>query len=421
MRSTASTSTDPERFAALVGQLAESGQADLLLSSPGLPQATRCIIGWRAREELRVDSATTAAAMEQFCFADADPVLGYLSYDYGVMLRGVDPARKREATPGVLRKYAAYLEHDLATGESRLYGQDPSAVRQLARHLAAPVAPPPFVAPAPAEVVASLTQAEYEEGVRQTLAYIRAGHTYQLNLSIRFTRPAADLHMPRLLVHLWQHRPAAFYAYLRCGGHALLSTSPERFLQVADGHVLSQPIKGTLAFQTYCPDLPQSLQASAKESAELAMIVDLVRNDISHNCVYGSVRVPRHKVCFVVDRLVHMYSDVCGLLRSDRTCVDLLLDAFPGGSVTGCPKRRAMEIIDLLEPHSRGVYCGSVVLIRGPRDMDSNIAIRTAWRDGDSGRLEFYAGSGIVIDSVPELEYRETMAKAEKFLTLGQR
>jgi para-aminobenzoate synthetase component I len=413
-----STSTDGTRFAALVGQLAESGQADLLLSSPGLPQASCCTIGWIPRDELCVEMATDGAAIERFCFADQDPVLGYLGYDYGVGLRGVCSDKSTQTRPGVLRKYAAYLEHDLASGASRVYGRDSSAVRELSRHLAAPVASPPYAPPAPAAVAASLTQVEYEDAVRRTLDRIRAGHTYQLNLSICFTRPAPDLHMARLLVHLWEHRPAAFYAYIRCGGHEFLSTSPERFLQVADGHVLSQPIKGTLAFESYSPDLVQHLRASAKESAELSMIVDLIRNDISHHCEYGSVQVARHKECFVVDSLVHMYSDVRGQLRHDRSCVDLLLDAFPGGSVTGCPKRRSMEIIDQLEPHTRGIYCGSVVLIRGPREMDSSIAIRTAWREADSGRLAFYAGSGIVIDSVPELEYQETMAKAEKFLTL---
>lgn len=305
--------------------------------------------------------------------------------------------------------------------------------------------------------------AAYMRGVEEVLECIRNGDTYQLNLSIKFM---ADLRGTgfdplRLFLHLWETSPAPFHAWLNTVGGAqgqggavrVLSTSPERFLRVRAGEVLAQPIKGTLAFGAsagagearalrgnavpggaaagqsegsgewggswqggYVPGMERLLTESPKESAELSMITDLIRNDISTRCEYGSVHVPRHKATFVVDSLIQMYSDVRGTLRQDATCLDLLLDAFPGGSVTGCPKRRTMRIIERLEPHSRDLYCGSVFCVEDARTMDSSIAIRTGWYDEQAETLSFFAGSGIVADSDPEREYAETLAKAGKFL-----
>lgn len=305
--------------------------------------------------------------------------------------------------------------------------------------------------------------AAYMRGVEEVLECIRNGDTYQLNLSIKFM---ADLRGTgfdplRLFLHLWETSPAPFHAWLNTVGGAqgqggavrVLSTSPERFLRVRAGEVLAQPIKGTLAFGAsagagearalrgnavpggaaagqsegsgewggswqggYVPGMERLLTESPKESAELSMITDLIRNDISTRCEYGSVHVPRHKATFVVDSLIQMYSDVRGTLRQDATCLDLLLDAFPGGSVTGCPKRRTMRIIERLESHSRDLYCGSVFCVEDARTMDSSIAIRTGWYDEQAETLSFFAGSGIVADSDPEREYAETLAKAGKFL-----
>ena len=201
----------------------------------------------------------------------------------------------------------------------------------------------------------------------------------------------------------------------RVGEQVVVSTSPERFLRVRDGEVLSQPIKGTRAFDTFRQQVMDELTTSPKEDAELSMIVDLVRNDISAHCEYGSVKVFGHKSAFVVDNLVRMYSNVAGRLKPGSDVVDLLLDAFPPGSVTGCPKKRTLEIIDRLEPHARGVYCGSMVALFDPHNMDSSVAIRTGCLDTSSGFFHFYAGSGIVIDSLPRAEYAETLAKAGKF------
>ena len=264
----------------------------------------------------------------------------------------------------------------------------------------------------------SLDRKGYVRRVERVLEHIRAGDTYQLNLSTRFDADLSGTGFDPLtfFMHMWDQHPAPFYAWLSHGSTRILSTSPERFLCVRDGQVLSQPIKGTLEFESFTEGMEKALTASPKESAELSMIVDLIRNDIAARCEYGSVQVSAHKETFTVDRLIQMYSDVRGTLRSGSTCLDLLLDAFPGGSVTGCPKQRTMRIIEKEEPHSRGLYCGSVVFIEDPQNMDSSIAIRTGWYDSITKALCFFSGSGIVLDSNPESEYRETLAKAGKFL-----
>jgi len=419
MPSRVSVCLDPTAFAVLVDALARQGRADLFLSGPGCVGAARSVVGFAPHSELVVTTDTPPDALSGFCFGSADPALGFLGYGYGLALRRVATQKQTGFPAGLLRKYGAYLEYDARQCRAEIYGPDAGAVHALARLAQNPPVPMPFVAPAPAPVAQSLSRVAYEQGVVQTLEHIRAGQTYQLNLSIRFQRPARDLDVPGLFRSLWRTRPAPYYAFMRQGSYEIVSTSPERFLRVRGGQVLSQPIKGTLAFAHYQPGLERRLLASGKESAELSMIVDLVRNDISANCEYGSVHVGRHKAVFVVDRLVQMYSEVHGQLRADKTCLDLLLDAFPPGSVSGCPKRSSLELIDALEPHARDLYCGCFVIVRGPRDLDSSVAIRTGWRDAQSGLFSFFAGSGIVVDSKPALEYAETMAKAEKFLTLG--
>ncbi|WP_051694214.1 chorismate-binding protein [Desulfohalovibrio reitneri] len=269
---------------------------------------------------------------------------------------------------------------------------------------------------------ASLDREAYENVVRRALRYILDGHAYQLTLSIRYgARGRAD---PLDLVRrLFLRHPAAHYALFHTDSKAVISASPERFLRVRDGDILSQPIKGTARVpQGGDPHrMAERLMASDKESAELSMIVDLVRNDVSANADYGTVKVRGHKNVFLVDDLLQMRSDVTARLRSDRTALHLLHDAFPGGSVTGCPKRRAMEIMEELEPHTRGVYCGTLFMAFGPRDLDSSIAIRTAVLDQASGDFTFHAGSGIVVDSDPSREFEETTAKADKFLNLVER
>lgn len=423
---------DPRAFVRLAAVLARDPGADLFLSGAGLAGETLGLAGVRPVSELIVGPRTRTHELKEFCFSGPGPALGFLGYPFGLGLRGLAGFKTSLFPLGHLKKYAAILRHERGAHRLDLFCADPILRREIVDLLGVgpgpgpepglePVHDPGGPAARPEALQQSLSREGYIRGVERVLERIRDGDVYQLNLSIRFSAARPDLDPADLFFHLLSANPARFYALFSSGPRRLVSTSPERFLRVADGRVLSQPIKGTLRFDP--AEGPtrarvRELLASAKEDAELSMIVDLVRNDISNNCEYGSVRVDGHKSVFAVDNLLQMYSNVRGRLRPDRTCLDLLPDAFPGGSVTGCPKGRALELIEDLEPHCRDFYCGCFVMIMDERNMDSSVAIRTACHDADTGELCFYAGSGIVVDSDPDREYRETLAKAEKFLEL---
>jgi para-aminobenzoate synthetase component 1 len=429
MPSTFSTCLERRSFNRLAARLITGSTPDLatdaVLSVPGHPAATTPLLGIGPVRDLVFRPTTTPGEIKDFCFATPGPALGFVSYGYGLLLRGVASAKTGDFPLGHLKKYAAVAEYDDAMGRVTVTGAEP-AVDRVRRMLADTAGQRDRSGPAvgldPAAAGVSLDQSGYEAGVRATLARIRAGDVYQLNLSTRLTFHSPGLNAAALFLGLWRTRPAPFYAYFASGPHRVVSTSPERFVRVHDGLVLSQPIKGTLRLDPGMPDpvdqeLVDRLTGSPKEDAELSMIVDLIRNDIAARCEWGSVRVSGHKSVFRVDDLLQMYSNVTGTLRRDSDCLDLFLDAFPGGSVTGCPKGSAMEIIEALEPHSRDIFCGSMVVVRGERDMDSSVAIRTAVCDTRTGSVDLWAGSGIVVDSDPMREYQETMAKAAKFLT----
>lgn len=429
-------------LAALYDRLARDHGADLLL---GDWEQGKSIAGIMPVRELVVEAATPRSALHDFCFdvpSSVVPVtLGYLSYTYGSALFGLSAhgktfAASRPLPLGHLKHYAVLLVlrpagNGTVTVECRAaHDGVPDDVLRTLEGLCREHAPglpmspsskyvPPFGAGMLRQHLRqSMDEAAYVAGVRDVLEHIRNGDTYQLNLSTRFAVSLAQRAFDplRFFLHCHALHPAPFYAWFSTGQTRIISTSPERFVRVRAGEVLSQPIKGTLAFDRYEPGMERRVVDSPKESAELSMIVDLIRNDIAAHCVYGSVAVPRHKATFIVDSLIQMHSDVIGTLKPQSTCLDLLLDAFPGGSITGCPKRRTMRIIDRLEPHSRDLYCGSIICVEGPQDMDSSIAIRTAWYDAEAAELTFCAGSGIVIGSDPEAEYRETLAKAGKFM-----
>jgi len=258
----------------------------------------------------------------------------------------------------------------------------------------------------------SFARADYLDAVGRVREYIYAGDIFQANLSQRFEGPLA-LPPWEFYRTLRRVNPAPFGAFFDVPGAPVLSTSPERFLRVsAGGHVETRPIKGTRA-RGVGPEhdaaLGQALTESAKDRAENLMIVDLMRNDLSRVCAPGSVRASE---LFALERYAtvhHLVSTVVGQLEAGYDAFDLLRAAFPGGSITGAPKLRAMEIIAELEPSRRGVYCGSLGYWSTTGEMDTSIAIRTAVvRDG---RIYFSAGGGIVADSDPEQEYRETLDK----------
>jgi para-aminobenzoate synthetase component I len=211
---------------------------------------------------------------------------------------------------------------------------------------------------------------------------------------------------------LFEQNPAPFFAYIQAGDHQIVSTSPERFIQQSGQRVETRPIKGTAPRGKTAQEdatLREKLIRSRKDDAELSMIVDLLRNDLGKVCEGGSVRVAEHKRLEAYHNVYHLVSIVEGKLSSGRDRVDLLRAVFPGGSITGCPKIRAMEIIDELEPVKRGIYSGAVGYLAWNGNMDTAIAIRTAVIKDRT--LHIQAGAGIVADSVPELEWKETMNK----------
>jgi para-aminobenzoate synthetase component 1 len=373
---------------------------------------------------------------------------GYLAYDWGRTLERLPPPRHDDLGmfDVVLGIYDWVMAWDHAAGRAWLIStglpepDGPSrAARAAARaetvlaRLRAPAAPHGAAAGsadipaaagmgrAPAFAVrgqsaglqSSFTHDGYLAAVTRVRDYIYAGDIFQVNLSQRFeaalAEPPWDLYQ-----RLRLRNAAPFAAFMEVPGAAVLSASPERFLRVdVGGHVETRPIKGTRP-RGLGPEhdaaLGQALTESAKDQAENLMIVDLMRNDLSRVCAPGSVRVPE---LFALERYAtvhHLVSTVVGDLAPGTDALDLLRAAFPGGSITGAPKVRAMEIIAELEPSARGVYCGSLGYWSLTGALDTSIAIRTAVATG--GRVYFSAGGGIIADSVPEQEYRETLDKA---------
>ena len=262
-----------------------------------------------------------------------------------------------------------------------------------------------------AEPVSNLTKAEYLDRVRRVREYIAAGDVYQINLTQRFaTAYAGDPYA--LYRRLRAGSPAPFAAYLNGGDFQVLSSSPERFLRIRDREVETRPIKGT-RHRGATPELDRRLQAellaSEKDRAELLMIVDLERNDLGRVCEPGSVRVEELHRLETHPTVHHLVATVCGRLRPECDALDAVRAAFPGGSITGAPKIRAMQIIEELETCRRGVYTGAIGWLGFDGKCDLNIAIRTMLCR--RGQAYYHVGGGIVWDSDPEAEFQETLDK----------
>jgi para-aminobenzoate synthetase component 1 len=275
---------------------------------------------------------------------------------------------------------------------------------------------PQFSIPGRRGVTSNFNRRGYLHVVRRAIDYVHAGDCFQVNLSQRLLCPATVPPM-ELYGRLRERNPAPFAGYFDLGEFVIASASPERFLRVENGAVETRPIKGTRPRgATPEEDRRQAdeLLRSAKDRAENVMIIDLLRNDLGRVCAYGSVRVEAVCRLETYPTVHHLVSEVRGQLRPELGPVELLRAAFPGGSVTGAPKVRAMEIIAELEPTARGPYCGSLGYIGFDSTMDTNLLIRT-FTIG-KGWIQFPVGGGIVADSTPEEEYAETLHKAEGLL-----
>lgn len=271
------------------------------------------------------------------------------------------------------------------------------------------------------KVVSNMSRDEYGEAFRRIKRYLLAGDCYQVNLAQRFSAHCEGDPWPAYKI-LRDLNPAPFSGFLNFPGVRVLSSSPERFLKVESKGVETKPIKGTRPrLGDFYKDREQieSLRNSLKDRAENLMIVDLLRNDIGKTCAPGSVKVPK---LFDVESFAtvhHLVSTIHGRLAEGSDCIELLRGCFPGGSITGAPKIRAMEIIEELEPVRRGVYCGSIGYLAYGGNMDTNIAIRTLIHSGDE--IRFWAGGGIVADSREADEYQECYDKAAAMLDLLER
>ena len=260
------------------------------------------------------------------------------------------------------------------------------------------------------------TKENYLKAIKKILEHIKRGDVYQVNLSQRFEYPVPS-RISSLDIYKRFRRISAFNlgGYMDCGDLQIMSGSPERFIKLEKGLVLTRPMKGTRARGENPSDdkkKRQDLLKSDKDRAELLMITDLERNDLGRVCEYGSIKVKQMRTLEKYKTVFQTTSTVEGKLRKDKNAFDVLQACFPGGSVTGCPKIRAMRIIEDLEPHHRGIYTGALGYMSfSGRHMDFNILIRTliAMRN----KIYFHTGGGIVADSSPDEEYEETLVKAK--------
>jgi len=420
------------------------------VGGPGIPWA-------------RIEADPLVAARDLLGRCAAEPVsglppfqggaAGYLGYDYGAVLERLPAARFDDLAihDVVLGLYDWVIAWDhrletawiVSTGlpetgpareararerldlvRERLRGPARSAPRtpNAAPAAIGPEAPSyPVLGVEAAEPIglrSTFTHRGYLDAVTRVREYIIAGDIFQANLSQRFQAPLVEPAID-LYVRLRRGNPAAFAAFLDFGQVQIMSASPERFLRLDQNgrHVETRPIKGTRPRglgPMHDAALGRALSESDKDRAENVMIVDLLRNDLSRVCRPGTVRVPELFALEQHPTVHHLVSTVVGELDPAADAIDLLRAAFPGGSITGAPKVRAMEIIAELEPSQRGVYCGAIGYISTTGALDTSIVIRTylALR----GRVYFQAGGGIVADSDPELEYRETLDKARALI-----
>lgn len=414
----------------------EQGRYDIIAADPMLAVNTRGPV-----TEVRTDTGVDVSTRDPFsvlrdCLGDpgervhglpfSGGALGYFSYDLGRRIERLpeqseDAEQIPEMAVGVYdwalvidhferRSYLVSQGRDSRTVDrwpdllSRFRSVSSLLVRQQFRVTEAPQS--------------NMSFEQYSNAFHRIKHYIREGDCYQVNLAQRFdTRVEGSLWQAYRMLR--ERNPAPFAAYMNTPYCQLLSCSPERFLQVNDGVVETRPIKGTRPRSRYPEEdarLAQELKHSQKDRAENIMIVDLLRNDLGKVCTPGTIRVPG---LFEVESFAtvhHLVSTVTGELGEGSDSLALLRACFPGGSITGAPKLRAMEIIEELEPHRRGVYCGSIGYAGFDGAMDTSIAIRTLVHS--NGSLRFWAGGGIVADSELEAEYQETFDKVTAMLKL---
>lgn len=352
--------------------------------------------------------------------------IGYFAYDLGRRIESLPAlALDAEGIPEMavgIYDWAVITDHKLKRCWLASFGLDPHTHTiwpDLVEILSSDTPSEPASFTVDGKLTSNLTEAAYKQAFDKIKHYITEGDCYQVNLAKRFEVEASGdawLAYQRLR----SQNAAPFSAFFNPGNVSVMSSSPERLLQVQQDHVETKPIKGTRPRDLTNPDrdkqLAADLQESLKDRAENLMIVDLLRNDLGKVCKPGSINVPKPFALESFATVHHLVSTITGKLAADKTSVSLLRACFPGGSITGAPKLRAMEIIEELEPNRRGVYCGSLGYIGFDGNMDTNITIRTLVYSNN--RLRFWAGGGIVADSEVESEHQEVHDKAAAMFRL---
>lgn len=345
---------------------------------------------------------------------------GYIGYDFGHTLEPVDnPAAEDIRLPlAFMGIYSWAIIVDHRQQRSVLLSQPstpPALLREIKSRLRqTPVTTEAFQIRQP--FAANMSQLEYARAYHSVQRHIHAGDCYQINLAQRFTA-ACSGDTWSAYQSLRKIAAAPYSAYFKLGDSSILSLSPERFLHVGNGRVTTQPIKGTRK-RGITPEadqfLARQLLHSSKDRAENLMIVDLLRNDLGKCCLPGSIQVDNLFELQTFETVHHLVSTITGQLRPSDDALSLLQACFPGGSITGAPKVRAMQIIAQLEPHRRSVYCGALGYISCDGQMDTNIAIRTLV--SEDSQIHCWAGGGIVADSDCDSEYEECLNKVAPLL-----
>lgn len=361
----------------------------------------------------------------------AGGALGYWNYDLGRryhLLSGAVSSANDAAEMRVgIYDWAIVVDHQQATARlvSRLrYAESELHLPQIGARITAEIIKTEQQKKAfkvEGEIRADIDFDGYRAAFDRVKSYLKEGDCYQVNLAQRFSVQAKGDAFEAYRA-MRQANPAPYSAYLEYPELKILCASPERFLKVQQGCVETKPIKGTRPRSEDAVEdgrLSEELRHHPKDRAENLMIVDLLRNDLSRSCEVGSVRTLKLFEVESFARVHHLVSTVQGHLSKGRVALDVLRDCFPGGSITGAPKLRAMQIIEELEPQRRGIYCGTIGYIGFDGNMDCNIAIRTLTLK--EGELSCWAGGGIVADSECEAEYQETLDKADTMLKLMQR
>ncbi len=353
--------------------------------------------------------------------------LGYFAYDLGrrieeIPVQTIDAEHIPDMVIGIY-DWAIVTDHQQQCCWLASYGLDADTQTQwddLVSSLTSITVPQnPETFQVSGELRCNLDQKDYQVAFDKIQHYIHEGDCYQVNLAKRFEIDAEG--DPWFAYQLLRKQNAApFSSFFATPYATVLSSSPERLLKVTQQHVETKPIKGTRPRDLYNTErdklLADELQASLKDRAENLMIVDLLRNDLGKVCVPGSIKVPKPFALESFATVHHLVSTITGTLADKHNAVSLLRACFPGGSITGAPKLRAMEIIEELEPHRRGLYCGSIAYIGFDGKMDSNITIRTLIYSDNC--LRFWAGGGIVADSTVAAEYQEVHDKAAAIFRL---